>query len=272
MDRYGLRMEKSAVTQSMETSSLTNFVMTDGLWRPQRQYFEHAHPWWEIVFYTGGEGTLLAGDRTIPFRPGTVVCTPPQTRHREEATLPFQNRWVAVRRLQAPDPFPVFQVPTDHPVFSLIALLYVESHLHRPHSQVIVRNLFDTFMIYLHEWLAAEPEEQFTIQLQRKITAGLPQPDFQVINAMAEIPMSRDHLRRLFKAQFGASPKQYLTDLRMSRARELLELGLSVKQTAEAVGLPDPYHFSRIFHKKQGVSPSQHQRQHQPPPPRQRTR
>ncbi|GJM79987.1 hypothetical protein HMSSN139_24830 [Paenibacillus sp. HMSSN-139] len=45
----------------------------------------------------------------------------------------------------------------------------------------------------------------------------------------------------------------------MQRAGQLLDLtGLSVKEIAGAVGLSDPYYFSRLFKKIMGYSPTEY--------------
>ncbi|MFP4380634.1 MAG: helix-turn-helix domain-containing protein [Candidatus Sumerlaeia bacterium] len=219
-------------------------------------YFRHSHPWWEIVFYTHGSGRLLFDGGEIAFKPGTAICIPPDVCHSEEADVPFMNRWVAVERLDMDEDFLIFQVPLKHPVLSLISILYEESRVEHSHSKMIVRQLFGAFMLYLDEWLIEEPLDVLVADLKRLIVNGLHDPEFRVNDAMDSIPLSRDYLRRLFKKKFGLSPKQYLIDLRMSRARELLALGMRVKNVADSTGYLDPYHFSKAFHQVHGQSPS----------------
>ncbi len=61
----------------------------------------------------------------------------------------------------------------------------------------------------------------------------------------------------LFKRHYGTSPMAYLMELRMQRAREMLDsTSLSVKEIAAKIGYEDPLYFSRIFKKTSGTSPS----------------
>ena len=54
----------------------------------------------------------------------------------------------------------------------------------------------------------------------------------------------------------GTSPVRYLNDYRLSVARELLlHTGKSIKSVAAAVGIPDPFYFSRLFRTAYGQSP-----------------
>ncbi len=70
--------------------------------------------------------------------------------------------------------------------------------------------------------------------------------------------ISYSHFRRVFKQHTGVAPYQYHLQLRINRAKELLdEASLSVKQIAAALNFKDPYHFSKIFKRHTGVPPTQ---------------
>lgn len=67
------------------------------------------------------------------------------------------------------------------------------------------------------------------------------------------------HLNRIFHRVLGVTPLQHLTRLRMDRAAALMKEGvLTVKAVAAAVGIDDPYYFSRVFSEFFGVSPTQY--------------
>ncbi|MBE7047102.1 MAG: AraC family transcriptional regulator [Ruminococcaceae bacterium] len=62
-----------------------------------------------------------------------------------------------------------------------------------------------------------------------------------------------------FTEQTGISPKQYLQETRMKRAKEVLETGLySVSEISDMCGYKNIYHFSNAFKKTTGLSPSQY--------------
>jgi AraC family transcriptional regulator of arabinose operon len=74
----------------------------------------------------------------------------------------------------------------------------------------------------------------------------------------ALVNLSPARFRHLFKAQYGVGPSQYLQNLRLRRARVLIERTfLSVKEVMALVGYNDPSHFSRDFRRVHGVSPSE---------------
>lgn len=64
-------------------------------------------------------------------------------------------------------------------------------------------------------------------------------------------------LCHIFKSDVGMPPIRYLRQLRMERAKELLESSfLSVKEIAFQVGVNDESHFVRDFKSTYGLSPA----------------
>ena len=66
------------------------------------------------------------------------------------------------------------------------------------------------------------------------------------------------YINRLFKKEYGTSPIQYQTVLRMSRAKEILlkNPDINIKSVAQSVGYEDSRYFSRIFKNETGMTPS----------------
>ncbi|SDR99881.1 AraC-like ligand binding domain-containing protein [Paenibacillaceae bacterium GAS479] len=67
----------------------------------------------------------------------------------------------------------------------------------------------------------------------------------------------RTHLSKLFRRFTGLSPMQYLQQLRMKRATDLLAAtDLTIEQVASSCGYADPLYFSRHFRSNSGLSPT----------------
>lgn len=70
--------------------------------------------------------------------------------------------------------------------------------------------------------------------------------------------MNPFHFLRLFKEFFHTTPHQYLTELRLEKARGLLKSGaVSVADACFAVGFASPASFSHLFKRRWGCSPSE---------------
>jgi AraC-like DNA-binding protein len=68
---------------------------------------------------------------------------------------------------------------------------------------------------------------------------------------------SQSHYSRVFKEKTGQSPLNYFIQLKISKACELLsDTDMKINEIAVELGYEDPYYFSRIFKKLQGVAPA----------------
>jgi AraC-like DNA-binding protein len=72
----------------------------------------------------------------------------------------------------------------------------------------------------------------------------------------AEIGRSTSFLSHNFPLEFGMPLKEYVRQKRMKRAKELLQSGRSVRETAFELGFYDEFHFSKEFKRNFGVPPS----------------
>ena len=77
----------------------------------------------------------------------------------------------------------------------------------------------------------------------------------------AHLSPSRFH--ELFKQQYGTTPHQYLMDMRISHACELLRnTALTQEQIAVYCGFSNVHHFSKAFKRKIGMPPGQFRANH----------
>jgi len=68
--------------------------------------------------------------------------------------------------------------------------------------------------------------------------------------------IGQNYLCRCFKHKYEISPKEYLTELRLSKAKAFLGNGFSVSLAATMAGFSDLPNFSKQFKQVFGVSPS----------------
>lgn len=78
------------------------------------------------------------------------------------------------------------------------------------------------------------------------------------LNMVADhVFLNREYLSRRFKQEVGMNFSEFLTDLRLQKARELLETtGLRISEVADRIGIPNVSYFSTIFRRRFHCSPS----------------
>ena len=75
--------------------------------------------------------------------------------------------------------------------------------------------------------------------------------------------LSPSHFAALFRKQLGYPVLQYQTQLRMARAREILDTtDLPIAMVAQSAGYTDSFYFARQFKKMHGVTPFRYRAQH----------
>lgn len=92
------------------------------------------------------------------------------------------------------------------------------------------------------------------------LAAGQSAP-IRLDQAAREACLSPFHFQRVFSRTFGESPNEFVTRLRMERARRLLEVGeMPVTEICLEIGYVSLGTFSKRFAERVGQSPSEYRR------------
>ena len=88
-------------------------------------------------------------------------------------------------------------------------------------------------------------------------------PALRIENLHDLCNMSDVSFRKNFHMEYGTSPKKYVTNLRLTQAKRILESGeyAYIYEIASAVGYEDALYFSKLFSQKFGYSPKKHNSQ-----------
>ncbi len=114
--------------------------------------------------------------------------------------------------------------------------------------------------IYKNE-LAQERDKNFDIirGAVKYLEDNFTDPNLSNQTLAEKAAVSEVYFRRVFKKQYGTSPKQYIQNLRIRTAENLLRNEyLSVSSIAEMSGFASVYHFSRTFKKVTGYTPTEY--------------
>ena len=104
---------------------------------------------------------------------------------------------------------------------------------------------------------------QFVENAKRIIKENYANPLFGLEQVTDEISVSPAYFSTTFKKETGTSFVQYLTKVRLEKAKEMLKNSdAKTYEIAEKTGFSEPNYFSFIFKKNIGMSPSQYRMKH----------
>lgn len=91
------------------------------------------------------------------------------------------------------------------------------------------------------------------------------EPNLMLQDVARAVGMSNSRFSTVFSQQSGHTFTEYLTGLRLNRARELLrDTEMKTAQIALEVGYNDAHYFSYLFKKSLGITPSEYRNESQP--------
>lgn len=91
------------------------------------------------------------------------------------------------------------------------------------------------------------------------IKANYGDEDLSVTGIADKVNFSPNHLSTVFRQQTGLTIIKYITDYRMTRAKELLKCtSMRSSEIGAEVGYKDPHYFSYMFKKAFGITPTQY--------------
>jgi two-component system response regulator YesN len=83
-------------------------------------------------------------------------------------------------------------------------------------------------------------------------------PDLSLNQVAAQVNLSPSHFSVVFSQETSTTFKEYLTEIRIKKAKELLRMtALRAAEISYQVGYSDPHYFSHVFRKNTGLSPTE---------------
>ncbi|MDF2907826.1 MAG: two component transcriptional regulator, AraC family [Herbinix sp.] len=100
-------------------------------------------------------------------------------------------------------------------------------------------------------------------RVKQFILMNFQREDLSLIEAAEYVNLSPQHLSRIFKSKMGITFVDYLTQVRINKAIELLtDDELKMYEIAERIGYSTQHYFSSVFKKEMGISPIDYKTSH----------
>lgn len=95
-------------------------------------------------------------------------------------------------------------------------------------------------------------------QARDYIDAHFRDPNLSLVEVAAHAHLSPSHFSTVFSQETGQTFKEYLTEIRIRTAKELLRTTTQRSfEIADQIGYSDPHYFSYVFRKQTGLSPKE---------------
>ncbi|MDD3415357.1 MAG: response regulator [Lachnospiraceae bacterium] len=100
--------------------------------------------------------------------------------------------------------------------------------------------------------------DRFLSSAREYIYHNFQKEDISLNTVAASVNLSPNHFSTIFSQQMGQTFIEFLTNVRMEKAKELLKCsGMKSSEVGYAVGYKDPHYFSYIFKKTQDCTPKE---------------
>lgn len=227
--------------------------------RKGKRYTSQSRPSFGLSFCCEGQITYTMNGKTFVSKPDVAVLLPrggTYTLHGDKTgvfpVINFQAEGLSEEEIRV--------IPLKNPALCLKECERLRELFWLGASQM---KIFSTFYSLLDEVLSPCGKDDVLAPLLRWVEENLSDPTLSNTAMANRAGLCESALRKRFAAGMHTTPKKYVLELRLNKAKGLLEgTTLSVGAVAEACGFSGVYHFCRIFKEKTGLTPTEYANTH----------
>lgn len=234
-------------------------------------YGNHYHEYYELILNLEGEGRAFMGEKEYPFSPGTIHIVPPHMPHRKESKQGFRDIYFHTDTIYpGPDgaggkyfsQIPIILNDDADKTMESILSTMLTRYLQKKKNDVILDSLYHIALQLIWEWYENVHLDPVINNIIQQLTLSFNDPEFKISSVLLATGYSQDHIRRRFHHATGMTPGEFLTEMRIRYAAQLLSqknnLHLSVGDVGMMCGYYDSRYFSRIFKERMGMTPTEY--------------
>jgi len=222
---------------------------------------KHKHSCIEIVYRINGESHTTVGDQTYNVSRGDMYFLPPDTIHYDYSEEGFSDLVIHIESSEFTAP--LFFHDNNGCAEKLAFMISEIINKKEDNYQSIANSLAHALLQYANRFLYTKNYDWKVERLKNTIFENIENSDFDICAEIKNMGYNTDYMRRRFKAQTQKTPNNYLTELRIERAKQLLVMPTydSIGVISAKCGFQDPFYFSSCFKKHTGLSPLQYRKQ-----------
>ena len=217
-----------------------------------------------LVYFTEGKTTYDFSYAVLTAEAGTVIYLPKDSVY--EMNISERSKYVCVDFDFVPTDTPrraeVYKDLPSSVINEFMKLFYNRNRLDPWGLPETFSSLYKVYAAALRsKYKSYTQSSAKTAEAIKYILENYSDPAFSVSDVADRIGISQMHLRRLVKAKINMSPVQYVTHLRIEKAKNILRTSnLMISEVAALSGFADQYYFSREFKTVVGISPTEYKK------------
>ncbi len=258
------------------------FVLSAGHYRfvKMKRYYTHrpqGRPDWQLIYIAGGTAQFFIGGVWHTVREGGMVLYYPDEEQEYKYFLDEKPDvyWVhftgtevgALLERYALTRGVVHNVGVDARYCERMENIIRELQLKRATADELTTLLLHELLLRMSRGAEESRTDRTRSQMIEQAVSEMEQrfaEPLTVAGLAEQFHVESGWFSRLFRRRMGVSPQQYLTQVRMTKARELLSTtDCSIGEAARLSGYDNQLYFSRLFHKMYGCAPREYRQRQQ---------
>lgn len=240
-----------------------HFYCVDG-YKTSRENFHN----YLLMYIRKGQGSLWYGGKSFRLSAGDMVFIDCDSRHSYETDSAWETVWVHFNGLGAQQYYEVISEKLgnviavgDGLISQLMMRVFNSYDSGKQMNEAVMSSVLQRILAHIYEITAGTKKERGILYDILQYIDTHYREDISVDLLCAQAHLSRFYFCRLFKKELGYSPYEYLTIVRLGKAKQLLrDTDMSVKEIAFDTGFHSEANFIRTFKAYTEMTPGQFRR------------
>ena len=237
---------------------------------PNHVYGPEIRNYYLFVLVNKGEASLFHRNGIMKFKAHDMLVMCPCERIHYVAETPWSIQWVGLygqtvenymKHLRICGDDPILKIEKYYEMEEVLEELYQISNCQTEQMRFKQMELIYRFFSLLCKGEQRSKSCDIADRAKKIIDYNFDR-DITVKKVADTMHLDSAYLTRKFAQKYSVAPKEYLLKKRIELAKRLLtQTDATVTEISGSVGYDDPLYFSRIFKRKEGVSPLGYRKQ-----------
>lgn len=225
-----------------------------------------------LTFVNEGEADLIVRGKKVLLKSHDLLVVYPgeKLEYKTKKDVPWSISWVGIygdavekflEMIHVSRENPVLSVEKHEAVSKILDELYDETYRTSISSKMrCISMLYEFFAVLTREVVPQNTKRSYVREAMRYMDFCYDRK-MTLTEVSRAVNLEKSYFAKIFKKETGVTVTEWIRDLRVRKACQLLEnTDLTVQQIAMSVGVDNQLYFSKIFKKLMKVSPTEYRK------------